>query len=56
MTQYPTTSTGGEPSTTEQVREQATEKAEVVREKARDTAQQARGHEEGYPVHQPRVQ
>jgi hypothetical protein len=41
MTQYaPDTDSG---STTEQVKEQAGEKAEVVQDKARDAAQQARG-------------
>jgi hypothetical protein len=42
MTQYPT-DTGGEPSTTEQVKEQVTDKAAAAQEKARDAAQQARG-------------
>jgi hypothetical protein len=42
MTQYPTDQ-GGETSTTEQVKEQVAETAEVAQEKARDAAQQARG-------------
>jgi hypothetical protein len=42
MTQYPT-DTGGEQTTTEQVKEQVTQKAEAAQEKARGAAQQARG-------------
>jgi hypothetical protein len=42
MTEYPT-EPGGEASTTEQVKEQVAEKAEVAQEQARDAAQQARG-------------
>jgi hypothetical protein len=42
MTQYPT-DTGGGQSTTEQVKEQVTQKAEAAQEKARGAAQQARG-------------
>jgi hypothetical protein len=42
MTQYPSDD-AGEPTTTEQVKEQATEQVEAAREKARGAAQQARG-------------
>jgi len=42
MTQYPTDA-GGESTTTDQVKEQVTQKAEVAQEKARGAAEQAKG-------------
>jgi hypothetical protein len=42
MTQYPT-GAGGGPTTTEQVKEQVAEQAEVTKEKAKGAGQQARG-------------
>jgi uncharacterized protein YjbJ (UPF0337 family) len=42
MTQYPS-DTGGESTTTEQVKEQVTQQADAARDKARGAAQQARG-------------